>query len=233
MVPGDPPPAHQPPPPRFPEEVQLPDSRRARPRRWHIPTMGDPHPPYHHPEVEPVPLVMDHPMYHPPPYPPNMIPPNAHHGSMGPVMDPHQLDPAGVPLGRDNLAYGPMFNILFQPHRMGGLEEYMRLLEARRASGSMNRGASRSCIERNTLPHKFTKRTSGPTNTEENGGQEEEEEEEADKCTICLSEFEVEEDVRRLPCFHLFHVECVDQWLGQNKRCPICRYIFAIYVKYV
>ena len=102
----------------------------------------------------------------------------------------------------------------------------MRLLEARRAGSSMNRGASRSCIERNTLPHKFTKRT--PTNTEEQEGQEEkkEEEEEADKCTICLSEFEVEEDVRRLPCFHLFHVECVDQWLGQNKRCPICRYVF-------
>lgn len=217
---SDPPPAHQPPPARFPEEVQLPDSRRVRPRdrRWHIPTMGDPHPPYHHPEVEPVPLVMDHPMYHPPPYPPNMIPPNAHHGSMGPVMDPLQLDPAGVPLGRENLAYGPMLNILFQPHRMGGLEEYMRLMEARRAGGSMNRGASRSCIERNTLPHKFTKRTSLPAN---NVG--EEEEEEGDKCTICLSEFEVDEDVRRLPCFHLFHVECVDQWLGQNKRCPICR----------
>ena len=107
----------------------------------------------------------------------------------------------------------------------------MRLLEARRAGGSMNRGASRSCIERNTLPHKFTKRTSVPTNTEEQEGQEEEEEE-ADKCTICLSEFEVDEDVRRLPCFHLFHVECVDQWLGQNKRCPICRYVPESFKKY-
>ena len=57
------------------------------------------------------------------------------------------------------------------------------------------------------------------------GEEEEAEEEEGDKCTICLSEFEVDEDVRRLPCFHLFHVECVDQWLGQNKRCPICRYV--------
>ena len=92
----------------------------------------------------------------------------------------------------------------------------MRLMD-RRAGGGMNRGASRSCIERNTFPHKFTKRTQ--TASSEN----DEEEEEADKCTICLSEFEAEEDVRRLPCMHLFHVECVDQWLGQNKRCPICR----------
>ena len=22
---------------------------------------------------------------------------------------------------------------------------------------------------------------------------------------------------------HLFHVQCVDQWLTTNKRCPICR----------
>ena len=38
-----------------------------------------------------------------------------------------------------------------------------------------------------------------------------------------FTEFEEEEDVRRLPCMHLFHVTCVDQWLGLNKRCPICR----------
>ena len=22
---------------------------------------------------------------------------------------------------------------------------------------------------------------------------------------------------------HLFHIQCVDQWLPTNKRCPICR----------
>ena len=222
----DPPPAHQPPPPRFPEEVQLPDSRRHRRcPRWHIPVMGDPHAPYPHVDpVEPVPLDMHaNPLYHPPMYNRN-VPPMAHHGQiMGDPMiemprDPI-MDPAGHPIGRDNLAYGGMFSILFPPNRMGHhtLEEYMRLMEARRGGSSVNRGASRSCIERNTFPHKFNKR---PSPTE---GSEEEEEEEADKCTICLSEFEVEEDVRRLPCMHLFHVECVDQWLGQNKRCPICR----------
>ncbi|KAL3216710.1 hypothetical protein MRX96_032856 [Rhipicephalus microplus] len=44
-----------------------------------------------------------------------------------------------------------------------------------------------------------------------------------EKCTICLSEFEDNEEVRRLPCMHLFHIVCVDQWLTTNKRCPICR----------
>nr|KAF6358952.1 ring finger protein 165 [Pipistrellus kuhlii] len=31
------------------------------------------------------------------------------------------------------------------------------------------------------------------------------------------------EDVRRLPCMHLFHQLCVDQWLAMSKKCPICR----------
>jgi len=225
-----PPPAHQTAPPRFPEEVQLPmDSRRHRRYpRWHIPVMGDPpHGPFHQMDPgEPLQLDMHgNPIPHAHWHHAHPPPPNhrlmAHHGPiMGdPLMgDPrdHLMDPAGVPVGRENLGYGGMINFLFPPQiGSGRLEEYMRLMDARRAGGGMNRGASRSCIERNTFPHKFNKRT-GPA-------EEEEEEEEADKCTICLSEFEVEEDVRRLPCMHLFHVECVDQWLGQNKRCPICR----------
>ena len=44
-----------------------------------------------------------------------------------------------------------------------------------------------------------------------------------EKCTICLCEFGEGEAVRRLPCMHLFHIECVDQWLPTNRRCPICR----------
>ena len=37
------------------------------------------------------------------------------------------------------------------------------------------------------------------------------------------AEMEDGEEVRRLPCMHLFHIACVDRWLGLNKRCPICR----------
>lgn len=28
---------------------------------------------------------------------------------------------------------------------------------------------------------------------------------------------------RRLPCMHLFHQACVDQWLATSRKCPICR----------
>lgn len=44
-----------------------------------------------------------------------------------------------------------------------------------------------------------------------------------EKCTICLSMLEDGEDVRRLPCMHLFHQGCVDQWLATSRKCPICR----------
>ncbi len=46
---------------------------------------------------------------------------------------------------------------------------------------------------------------------------------EEDRCTVCLSEYQVEERVRTLQCAHIFHMECIDRWLILNKKCPICR----------
>lgn len=91
------------------------------------------------------------------------------------------------------------------------VQDSIRLFEHRRMV--VNRGASQSTIERNTFPHKYKKIPRSGGDSEDN----------VEKCTICLSEFNDNEDVRRLPCMHLFHVECVDQWLTTNKRCPICR----------
>ena len=98
---------------------------------------------------------------------------------------------------------------------------HMRMMEQRRTM-EHNRGASRGCIERNTFPHKF-KKMARSSAKEEDESEEGGNGEEVDKCTICLCEFDDGEDVRRLPCMHLFHVSCVDQWLSLNKRCPICR----------
>lgn len=101
------------------------------------------------------------------------------------------------------------------PHYMPLLsrhvQETMRLFEHRRMV--VNRGASQNTIERNTFPHKYKKIPRSGGDSEDN----------VEKCTICLSEFEDNEEVRRLPCMHLFHIVCVDQWLTTNKRCPICR----------
>jgi hypothetical protein len=47
--------------------------------------------------------------------------------------------------------------------------------------------------------------------------------EENRKCSICFGEFEENENVRFLACFHKFHVECIDAWLAKNEQCPVCK----------
>ncbi|CAN0878302.1 E3 ubiquitin-protein ligase At4g11680 [Linum grandiflorum] len=42
-------------------------------------------------------------------------------------------------------------------------------------------------------------------------------------CCICLNEYEDDEELRELPCAHVFHVECVDKWLKINASCPLCK----------
>jgi hypothetical protein len=46
-----------------------------------------------------------------------------------------------------------------------------------------------------------------------------------ERCLICLSSYETGEECRQLKtCGHMFHKECIDQWLitGRNS-CPLCR----------
>ncbi|XP_055332938.1 E3 ubiquitin-protein ligase Arkadia-like isoform X2 [Paramacrobiotus metropolitanus] len=42
-------------------------------------------------------------------------------------------------------------------------------------------------------------------------------------CVICISEFEMKQNIRVLPCSHEFHAKCIDKWLKSNRTCPICR----------
>jgi len=43
------------------------------------------------------------------------------------------------------------------------------------------------------------------------------------KCLICQCEYEQGEDLRRLPCGHCFHSDCVGHWLKEKDVCPYCR----------
>jgi hypothetical protein len=43
------------------------------------------------------------------------------------------------------------------------------------------------------------------------------------KCMVCQFSYETKESLRRLPCGHCFHTECVDQWLMAKDFCPYCR----------
>ncbi|TID23804.1 Zinc finger RING-type protein [Venturia nashicola] len=46
-----------------------------------------------------------------------------------------------------------------------------------------------------------------------------------ERCLVCLSDFEDKEEARKLiRCGHLFHKECIDQWLTEGRNsCPLCR----------
>ena len=42
------------------------------------------------------------------------------------------------------------------------------------------------------------------------------------ECPVCACEFEDGEVVRKLPCSHAFHQECIDTWFEQSTTCPNC-----------
>ncbi|XP_028770831.1 E3 ubiquitin-protein ligase ATL6-like [Neltuma alba] len=44
------------------------------------------------------------------------------------------------------------------------------------------------------------------------------------ECAVCLNEFEDSETLRLIPkCDHVFHPECIDEWLASHTTCPVCR----------
>ena len=43
------------------------------------------------------------------------------------------------------------------------------------------------------------------------------------KCLICQFPYEDQDELRRLPCQHCFHKDCVDSWLQTKDTCALCR----------
>ena len=43
-------------------------------------------------------------------------------------------------------------------------------------------------------------------------------------CVVCLSEFQIGDIISALPCCHVFHTECINNWLKNELSCPVCKF---------
>ena len=43
------------------------------------------------------------------------------------------------------------------------------------------------------------------------------------KCVICMEEFVIQDELKTLPCFHIYHKNCINEWLRNNMNCVICK----------
>lgn len=94
--------------------------------------------------------------------------------------------------------------------------EMLQLLdsdEVNRLSGVINRGASEALIS------SFPTRKISPADArhQELLG------ENASQCNVCLAPYELNDELRTLPCSHCFHKDCIDPWLRTNAICPVCK----------
>ncbi|KAE8727386.1 hypothetical protein F3Y22_tig00005465pilonHSYRG00151 [Hibiscus syriacus] len=48
------------------------------------------------------------------------------------------------------------------------------------------------------------------------------------ECVICLDEFSDQDEVTSMPCDHVYHYDCIVEWLKTSHLCPMCRYQMPI-----
>ncbi|KAK2439597.1 RING/U-box superfamily protein [Trifolium repens] len=43
------------------------------------------------------------------------------------------------------------------------------------------------------------------------------------KCSICQEEYEADDEIGRLNCDHMYHFQCIQQWVAHKNFCPVCK----------
>lgn len=120
----------------------------------------------------------------------------------------------GEPVDGDNrprAAHGPYITVRGSNGETSRLPLHSVLQMVRHHEESHVAGAREDTIE--ALPtRKFVKDIRAGLGPDDSG------------CQICMEDFEEGDELRTLPCFHLFHAKCIDQWLKEKSVCPTCRH---------
>lgn len=48
------------------------------------------------------------------------------------------------------------------------------------------------------------------------------------KCFMCCEQFDIGQSVTTLPCFHIFHFDCIKNRIKNNNNCPICQFEISL-----
>ena len=43
-------------------------------------------------------------------------------------------------------------------------------------------------------------------------------------CTICQDDIKKDDIIRVIKCKHSYHIDCIDTWFIDNKKCPLCKF---------
>jgi hypothetical protein len=46
----------------------------------------------------------------------------------------------------------------------------------------------------------------------------------AEGCIICLNDYKNMDYLSLLPCSHIYHKSCIEEWLRRNNKCPLCKH---------
>jgi hypothetical protein len=87
------------------------------------------------------------------------------------------------------------------------------------------RGSAKTSCDREEIEHKLVTKNYNPENYQEAALGE------LFDCAICLNSFKTGDEVAQSlnqECQHLFHTECIVEWLTSNPGCPACRRQFLV-----
>jgi hypothetical protein len=103
-----------------------------------------------------------------------------------------------------------MQDMMMGMHYQGGLDinpdnmTYEELLQLEEKIGKVSKGLSEEQYQRIEV-FEATKK------------------DEEELCSICYYNLKEGEEIHKLECKHVFHCECIKEWLMKERSCPLCK----------